>query len=109
SLKTTIGAIRGLGKMSFCRLFACCMNIQLNAYVTSALFDRSGQAIFALGDGTVRFEGGQSVQAHGGAILCAAVHPSGEGLLTGGDDGRLFWSKSDGASARAEIKGRWID
>jgi WD40 repeat protein len=80
-----------------------------DAYVTAALFERAGQAMFALGDGAVRFEGGQAVQAHDGAVLCAAPHPSGEGLITGGDDGRLVWSRPSGSSLLGEAKGRWID
>ena len=35
-----------------------------DAYVTAALFDRDGRALFALGDGTVRFEDGTVAQAH---------------------------------------------
>ncbi len=85
------------------------MNQSFDAYVTSSLFDSAGRAVFALGDGTVRFEGGESVEAHGGAILAAAVHPSGEGLVTGGDDGRLVWSRASGAEEIAKIPGRWID
>ncbi|WP_334161185.1 WD40 repeat domain-containing protein [Phenylobacterium sp.] len=80
-----------------------------DAYVTAALFDKAGRAVFALGDGTVRFEDGQTVQAHDGAVLCAAVHPSGEGLVTGGDDGRLVWSRPDGAEELAKVPGRWIE
>jgi WD40 repeat protein len=80
-----------------------------DAYVTSALFDRAGGAVFALGDGSVRFEGGEVVQAHAGAILAAALHPSGEGVVTGGDDGRLVWSRPAGCEVLAEIRGRWID
>ena len=85
------------------------MNQSFDAYVTSALFDASGRAAFALGDGTVRFEGGETVQAHDGAILAAALHPGGEGLVTGGDDGRLVWSRAGGAQEIAKIAGRWID
>jgi WD40 repeat protein len=85
------------------------MPFAFDAYVTDARFDRSGRAAFALGDGTVRWEGGASVQAHDGAVLCAAAHPSGEGLITGGDDGRLVWSRPEGAETLAEAKGRWID
>lgn len=33
----------------------------------------------------------------------------GEGLLTGGDDGRLVWSKASGAQELARIQGRWIE
>ena len=82
-----------------------------DAYVTSVLFDRSGQAAFALGDGTVRFEDGAVSEAHpDAAIQCAALHPSGEGLITGGDDGRLVWSRVGEAPAElASLPGRWID
>lgn len=85
------------------------MNQSFDAYVTSALFDAAGRAAFALGDGTVRFEGGETIEAHDGAILAAAVHPSGEGLLTGGDDGRLAWSRPGGAEELAKLQGRWIE
>jgi WD40 repeat protein len=47
--------------------------------------------------------------AHDGAILCAAAHPSGDGVITGGDDGRLVWSRRGGAQALATLKNRWID
>jgi WD40 repeat protein len=85
------------------------MSQSFDAFVTSILFDRTGAAIFALGDGTVRFEGGQTVQAHDGAVLSACLHPLGEGVLTGGDDGRLVWSRASGAEEIARIPGRWID
>ena len=84
------------------------MTFDFDAYVTAALFTRDGPA-FALGDGTVRFADGDPVAAHEGAVLCAAVHPSGEGLVTGGDDGRVVWSRRSGAEPLAEVKGRWID
>ena len=86
------------------------MDFSFDAYVTAALFDRSGRAIFALGDGTVRFEDGTVVEAHpNGGVLSAAVHPSGEGVVTGGDDGRLLWTRASGAEVLAEVKGRWIE
>src|SRR5436190_2763308 len=84
------------------------MTFEFDAFVTAALFDKAGAA-FALGDGSVRFEAGANVQAHGGAILSAAVHPSGEGLVTGGDDGKVMWVRPAGAEPIAQIKGRWID
>ena len=84
------------------------MTFAFGAYVTEAIFDRSGAA-FALGDGTVRRQSGVTVQAHDGAILCAAPHPSGDGLVTGGDDGRAVWSREAVASPLVEVKGRWID
>jgi WD40 repeat protein len=85
------------------------MVFDFDAFVTAALFDRSGQAMFALGDGAVRFEDGALVQAHDGAILAGVGHPSGEGLVSGGDDGRLVWSRREGPEVLAEVKGRWID
>ena len=36
------------------------MNQMFDAYVTSGLFDRAGAAMFALGDGSVRFESGDA-------------------------------------------------
>jgi 3-oxoacyl-[acyl-carrier protein] reductase len=57
-----------------------------DAQVTAALFDKTG-AIFALGDGSVRFESGARSEVHDGAVLCACVHPSGEGIVTGGASG----------------------
>ncbi|MBI1684802.1 WD40 repeat domain-containing protein [Caulobacter hibisci] len=96
------------------------MIYSFDAYVTAALFDRAGRAGFALGDGTVRFEadgGFVTVEAHGGAmggaVLAACVHPSGRGLVTGGDDGRVVWSRVEGdevvATLLAEVKGKWIE
>lgn len=96
------------------------MIFSFDAYVTAALFDRAGRAAFALGDGTVRLEtdgGYVTVEAHGGplggAALCAVAHPSGHGLVSGGDDGRVVWSRiEDGevvVSVLAEVKGKWIE
>jgi WD40 repeat protein len=79
------------------------------AYVTAALFDRAGQAAFALGDGRVRFENGAALDAHDGAALSACLHPSGEGVVSGGDDGRLVWSRPSGAQELASVPGRWLD
>lgn len=86
------------------------MNFSFDAYVTAALFDRSGNAGFALGDGTVRFADGAAASAHDGASLAAALHPGGEGLVSGGDDGRLVWARPDGsASELASLPGKWIE
>jgi hypothetical protein len=85
------------------------MLFAFDAYVTAVSFDKAGRAAFALGDGTVRFEGGETLTAHDGAVLAAAPHPSGEGLLTGGDDGRLVWSRPSGAQEIASLPGKWID
>ena len=90
------------------------MTFVFDAYITAALFDRSGKAGFALGDGTVRFETGETTEAHDGVALSACAHPSGEGLITGGDDGRVVWSrpsdaKGSGAEELAKVPGRWIE
>ena len=92
------------------------MTFDFDAYVTAALFDRSGRTLFALGDGTVRAvttDGFVTVEAHQGAILSACLHPSGLGILTGGDDGRVVWTRLEGgeiaATLVAEVKGRWIE
>ena len=85
------------------------MTHAFEAFVTAALFDASGQAWFALGDGTVRREDGLTIDTHQGAVLCAAVHPTGVGVLTGGDDGVLAWSREPGAEVLEKNPGRWID
>jgi WD40 repeat protein len=92
------------------------MIFSFDAFVTDALFDRSGRAAFALGDGTVRLQtedGFVTVEAHDGAVLAAAVHPGGAGLVTGGDDGRVVWSRIEGgevvATVIAELKNKWIE
>ena len=84
------------------------MKINFDAYVTATAFTRSGCA-FALGDGRVAFEDGSALQAHDGAVLCAAVHPSGDGLVTGGDDGKVAWTRPGATETLAEVRGRWID
>ena len=85
------------------------MTHAFDAFVTAALFDRRGDAAFALGDGTVRFETGEVISAHNGAILCAVAHPKGDGVITGGDDGRVVWSRPGEGGELAKIPGRWID
>jgi WD40 repeat protein len=72
-----------------------------------------GAALFALGDGSVRVVDTSSdlatAQAHDGAILCAALHPDGRRLLTGGDDGRLTAVAPGGALETLAEYGKWID
>ncbi|HRO34123.1 MAG TPA: WD40 repeat domain-containing protein [Brevundimonas sp.] len=79
-----------------------------DAQVTAALFDATG-AVFALGDGAVVFESGERAEAHDGAVLCACVHPSGDGIITGGDDGKVVWSRRGESVVLATAKGQWID
>ena len=84
------------------------MNVTLDAYVTEIVID-AGRAAFALGDGAVAWEDGARVQAHDGAILAAVAHPSGQGIVTGGDDGRLVWSWPGESHVLAEAPRKWID
>lgn len=71
-----------------------------------------GACWFALGDGSVLIaprEGEtRRITAHEGAILCAAAHPDGRGLITGGDDGRLNIVRADGAEMLADLR-KWIE
>ena len=90
-------------------VYSSAMSYAFDAYVTSALFTKSGQGVFALGDGSIRFDTGEVVEAHDGAVLSACLHPSGDGVLTGGDDGRVVWSRVSGPEEIASIPGRWID
>jgi WD40 repeat protein len=85
------------------------MSMQFDAYVTAALIETDGEAVFALGDGQIVWERGARQSAHDGAVLAAVRHPTGEGVITGGDDGRLVWSRRDGVQQLAEAKGRWIE
>jgi WD40 repeat protein len=84
-------------------------NFTFDAQVTTALFERDGAA-FALGDGTIRFEDGHYDAVHDGAALCAVAHPSGEGVVTGGDDGQVVWSRKGEAGLLAKsARNQWID
>jgi WD40 repeat protein len=84
------------------------MPFAFDAYVTEALFD-GGRAAFALGDGSIRWENGATQPAHDGAILSAVRHPSGEGVVSGADDGRLVWSRAGRTDTLDESPGAWID
>ncbi|RZJ17594.1 MAG: WD40 repeat domain-containing protein [Brevundimonas sp.] len=84
------------------------MHTTFDAQVTAIVFDGTG-AIFALGDGSVRFESGERADVHDGAVLCAALHPSGDGVVTGGDDGKVVWSRRGESVVLATARGQWID
>lgn len=85
------------------------MELDLGIHITAIIADGTFAA-FALGDGAVAWEDGSRIEAHDGAILSAASHPTGEGVITGGDDGRLAWSRRGAETVTlAEAPGRWID
>ncbi|ESQ81109.1 WD40 repeat domain-containing protein [Asticcacaulis sp. YBE204] len=81
-------------------------------YVIAALFDSADDPVVALGDGRVVFPDVDAVfEPHPNAgILSAVIHPSGLGIITGGDDGRIVWTTKDsGPIEIAHIKGAWFD
>ncbi|MDI7775727.1 WD40 repeat domain-containing protein [Asticcacaulis sp. EMRT-3] len=83
-----------------------------DAYVVATLFDALDEPIAALGDGRIVFPDADAVfDAHpDAAILCAVVHPTGLGVISGGDDGRVVWTTKDtGPVELAHHKGAWID
>ena len=71
------------------------------------------EAFFALGDGRVlvapRDGETRAIEAHNGAILCAAPHPDRPALLTGGDDGKLNMVSADGGVMPLLEQRKWID
>lgn len=93
------------------RVYTHGKRLALGAETTAALW--IGDAcLFALGDGRVVSvgPGETTAQAHEGAILCAALHPDGKALLTGGDDGRLALTHTDGKTEEfAKLGRKWID
>ena len=83
-----------------------------DSYVVSALFDALDEPVVALGDGRVVFpDSDKEYNAHPNAgILSAVIHPTGLGVITGGDDGRVVWTSKDaGPIELAAHKGAWID
>ena len=52
-----------LGKAPPTGLWRGAMSLAFDAYVTAALFDADGEAVFALGDGQVRWAGGAAPDA----------------------------------------------
>jgi WD40 repeat protein len=89
----------------------------LDAFVVAALFSRDGQrAAFALGDGTVHIAGESggadwtSVTVHDGAVLDFAPDPTGDGFISGGDDGKLRRIAGDGSVTDVASFGmKWVE
>lgn len=92
----------------------------LGAWVVGAAFARNGAACaFALGDGTLRLarpaamaEDWTTAAAHpGGACLALAADGNPTGFLTGGDDGRLVATGTDGAVQEIAQLGamKWVE
>ena len=89
----------------------------LDAYVVAARFARDGRhAGFALGDGTVWLAplaastDWTQVTAHDGAALDFAADPTGNGFISGGDDGKLLRVAADATLSRiADFGGKWVE
>jgi WD40 repeat protein len=94
------------------RVYTDGRRLALGASVTAAHWV-GDEALFALGDSAVlaaaREGETRRIEAHDGAILSAALHPDGKGLLTGGDDGRLKLVTPSGEVQTIAELGKWID
>jgi len=70
-------------------------------------------ALFALGDGAVHVASREGeprrIVVHSGAILSAALHPDGERLITGGDDGLVCYVAPNGAVEVLAHLRKWVD
>ncbi|MGE0045924.1 MAG: WD40 repeat domain-containing protein [Hyphomonadaceae bacterium] len=76
----------------------------------SAIVWLGERAHFALGDGAIFIaDTRERIEAHDGAILCAALHPDENAVLTGGDDGRIVSTSLLGPQEVFALNGKWID
>ncbi len=70
------------------------------------------EALFALGDGSVcvatRAGDTRRFEVHDGAILSATLHPDGQRIVTGGDDGRLMVTAPGGAAVTLGEVRKWV-
>jgi WD40 repeat protein len=93
--------------------------LELGAFVTGLAFSADGATLAAsTGSGRVHFLAAdpedaappRAVEAHRGAALALAPDPKDEGVVTGGDDGRVVRARRDGAAEELlAVKGRWIE
>jgi WD40 repeat protein len=89
----------------------------LDAFVVAARFSRDGRRVaFALGDGTMHIAGvggatdWTSVTVHDGAVLDFAPDPTGDGFISGGDDGKLRRIAVDGSVTDVASFGmKWVE
>ncbi len=95
---------------------------ELGAYVVAARFAPDGRSVaFALGDGTVRLAvlaeppgvtvpDWTNVTLHDGAVLSFAPDVTGNGFVSGGDDGRLRRLAADGTVTEiASFGQKWVE
>lgn len=89
----------------------------LGAFVVAVRFSRDGRAVgFGLGDGTVHISAPDgagewlTATAHDGAILAFATDPTGDGFISGGDDGKLNRTSAAGTvSQLADFGMKWVE
>lgn len=86
---------------------------ELGAWVVGVAFGRDGRGAFlGCGDGTVRLadEDWREVRAHDGAVLALAPDCA-DGVITGGDDGRLMRIGADGTTGEITKLGatKWVE
>ncbi|MGA9659493.1 MAG: WD40 repeat domain-containing protein [Asticcacaulis sp.] len=94
------------------RLMTFAYQKSFDSYVVSALFDALDEPVICLGDGRIVFPDADKIyDAHPNAgILSAIIHPTGLGVISGGDDGRVVWTtKEAGPIELAAHTGAWID
>ncbi len=101
------------------RVYSHGQRLALGAGATGVVFV-GDVAMFTLGDGAVwtaglqarsasASEDARSIKVHSGAILCAAPHPDGERIFTGGDDGALCLVSPNGEVEHfIDAGGKWI-
>jgi WD40 repeat protein len=90
------------------------LETEFDAAIIGAVFSDAGVLAAALGDGTVRLIAAdhniRTVQVHDGAALCLALDLDGQSFITGGDDGRLVRTSTDGEVAELmSAPGQQID
>jgi WD40 repeat protein len=89
----------------------------LGAFVIGARFSADGRTLaFALGDGTVRLvamadlDTWRTAEVHDGGILAVAADATGDGFVTGGDDGKLRRIAADGTVSDIGSFGmKWVE
>ena len=94
-------------------------SVASDAPVAACAFSRDGATVaFGMGDGQVRLmpadarqdAGAGTASLHKGAVLSLIGDPSGDGFVSGGDDGRLLRITADGSSTEiSHQRGKWID
>lgn len=94
-------------------------SLSADAPAAACAFNKDGSLVaFALGDGRVRVLPADisaaapeaAAPVHGGAVLSLALDPTGDGFVSGGDDGRVLRLGADGSATELlNQKGRWFE